>query len=250
MQWFFLSLSKMRMLWKSSDGHPICNQERLQEFFRVFAGTLHNLHTPKQSGFPICRKCATLLGKVIQRRVHDSASDPNADHTANKKETSTAYSWPGVLQDCKNVKWDRGNQQVLGTTGGSLSANWTFHRLIGLRSTKTVLENVFVDILCDMRTCPITHLQLQQIWRRESPYVHIKISPKLCEKIRNTNFAQLLHPQQHKSVVHLPYQQNSHCSPTPSPHIRFLSFLVEPGFRSKVATPTEVRNGFYQETSC
>lgn len=144
MQCFFLSLSKMRMLWKSSDGRPICNQERLQEFFRVLAGTLHNLHTPKQSGFPICRKCATLLGKVIQRRVHDSASDPNADHTANKKETSAAYSWPGVLQDCKNVKWDRGNQQVLGTTGGSLSPNtacdfhafhpspnWTFNRLIG-----------------------------------------------------------------------------------------------------------------------
>ena len=175
----------MRMLWKSSDGRPICNQERLQEFFRVLAGTLHNLHTPKQSGFPICRKCATLLGKVIQRRVHDSASDPNADHTANKKETSAAYSWPGVLQDCKNVKWDRGNQQVLGTTG---EIPITKHGLRlpcisskpkldiqpvdrgplkAVRSTKTVLENVFVDILCDMRTCPITHLpdhfpQLQQ----------------------------------------------------------------------------------------
>lgn len=88
---FFSESFKMRMLWKSNDGRPICNQERLEKLFRVFAGTLHNLHTPKQSGFPICRKCATLLGKVIQRRLHDSASDPNADHTANKKETSAAY---------------------------------------------------------------------------------------------------------------------------------------------------------------
>ncbi len=66
----------------------------------------------------------------IPRRVHDSGSDPNVDHTANKKNqsavchithilNSAACSWPGVLQDGKNVEWDRGFQQVLSTVGSA-----------------------------------------------------------------------------------------------------------------------------------